>query len=537
MPAPEASLDDRDDRQKARGQPIPTERGLPVAARRLLVPFVLALLALPSSAVAVVQGTPGRIAFTSGRDGNYEIYTAWPDGSEPARLTDNPSDDQSPAFSPDASRVAFTSFRDGAEAVYVMNADGSGQTRVSPELNGPSQDSLPAWSPDGTQIVFASTRPFGDSWAIWAMNADGTNLHRVTTGFGYAPSWSPDGTQIAYTGPGEAIYVVNADGWDPHRITFSNLPEGDAAWSPSGRQLVIARYRADWQTSNARELYIVDWLGSWEVQLTSGDSFDANPSWAPDGSRIVFQRYRGVFGSSRELYSVESGGGSPVQVTSGGGNGEPDWGVFTGPPPPPPGDTTRPTISITNPTDGAYVLGSTAYAVFSCHDDRELALCEANVRWPGGEVTLHSGDALPTEPVGPKTLFVLARDRAGNETGESRVYDVVYDFDGFANPLLPLPQTASFKAGDGVPVRFSLAGNQGLSVVADWPPVSREVPCDDASAGPWGTATDGTLSYNPSQDRYTYLWKTDKAWAGSCRQLAVVLNDGTYHHANVRFSK
>jgi hypothetical protein len=510
-----------------------TSKGVHVSARRLTVCCLLALAAFPSSAGAVVQGTPGRIAFTSERDGNSEIYTAWPDGGEPARLTDDPAPDSSPAFSPDASRIAFTSFRDGAEAIFVMNADGSGQTRISPELVGSAQDSLPAWSPDGTQLAFASTRPFGDAWAIWVMNADGTNLHRLTAG--YDPTWSPTGQEIAYVGPGEAIFVVNADGWDPHRITVSTLPEGDPAWSPSGRQLAIARYRADWQTSNARELFIVDSLGSWEVQLTSGEFFDANPSWAPDGSRIVFQRHQGLFGSARELYSVDSGGGAPVPVTSGGGNGQPDWGVRVLPPPPPP-DTTRPTISIAGPTDAPLVLGSTAYASFACHDEA-LVLCEATVRWPGAEVTLRSGDALPTAPVGPKTLFVLARDAAGNETGESRVYDVVYDFDGFAKPLEPFPQAAPFKAGETVPVRFSLRGDQGPNVLLDWAPVSREVPCADPAAGPWGTATSGTLSYRATQDRYTYSWKTDRAWAGTCRQLVVVLADGTYHHANVRLTK
>jgi dipeptidyl aminopeptidase/acylaminoacyl peptidase len=492
-----------------------------------------------------VQGTPGRIAFTSDRDGNAEIYTAWPDGGEPARLTSEPASDQSPAFSPDASRIAFTSFRDGNEAIYVMNADGAGVTRVSPDLAANAQDSLPTWSPDGTQLAFASTRPFGDAWAIWAMNADGTNLHRVTDA-GYDPAWSPDGRELAYVGPGEAIYVVNADGWDPHRVTFSAQPEGDPSWSPSGGQLAIARYRADWQTSNARELYIVDSRGSWEMQLTSGDAFDANPAWAPDGSRIVFQRHLGLFGSARELYSVESGGGTPVQVTSGGGNGQPDWGVLVlpapplpppPPPPPPPADTTRPTISITSPTDAPFVLGSPAYASFTCHDDVELVLCEATVRWPGGEVTLHSGDPLPTAPVGPKTMFVLARDRAGNETGESRVYDVVYAFDGFARPLEPFPQPASFKAGDTVQVRFSLGGDQGLDVLIDWTPVSRELACDDVASAPWGTATTGTLSYRATQDRYTYLWKTERAWAGTCRQLVLVLRDGTYHYANVRLTK
>ena len=40
-----------------------------------------------------------------------------------------------------------------------------------------------------------------------------------------------------------------------------------------------------------------------------------------------------------------------------------------------------------------------------------------------------------------------------------------------------------------------------------------------------------------SLDQYTYVWKTNKAWAGTCRQLVVKLDDGTYHRANFNFTK
>ena len=85
-----------------------------------------------------------RIAFTSNRDGNDEIYVMNPDGSNVKRLTNNDADDEWPSWSPDGKRLAFQSFRDGNWEIYVMNADGSKQTNVS---RNPAADWEPAWSP------------------------------------------------------------------------------------------------------------------------------------------------------------------------------------------------------------------------------------------------------------------------------------------------------------------------------------------------------------------------------------------------------
>jgi hypothetical protein len=53
------------------------------------------------------------------------------------------------------------------------------------------------------------------------------------------------------------------------------------------------------------------------------------------------------------------------------------------------------------------------------------------------------------------------------------------------------------------------------------------------------TATAGSsgLNYDPMTGRYNYIWKTDKAWAGTCRQLTVTLIDGTSHPALFEFRK
>src|SRR5207248_3000848 len=97
----------------------------------------------------------GQIAFTSGRDGNDEIYVMNADGSGQVNLTNNPALDQVPAWSPDGSKIAFTSGRDGNDEIYVMNADGSSQVNLT---NTPGYDEVPLWSPDGTKIVFLSDR-------------------------------------------------------------------------------------------------------------------------------------------------------------------------------------------------------------------------------------------------------------------------------------------------------------------------------------------------------------------------------------------
>jgi hypothetical protein len=96
-------------------------------------------------------------------------------------------------------------------------------------------------------------------------------------------------------------------------------------------------------------------------------------------------------------------------------------------------------------------------------------------------------------------------------------------------------------SGQAIPVKFSLSGNRGLDIFAADFPKSQTIACD-ASAPADGidqtvTAGNSSLSYDAGTDRYNYVWKTDKAWAGTCRALILKLKDGSVHRANFKFAK
>ncbi len=114
-----------------------------------------------------------------------------------------------------------------------------------------------------------------------------------------------------------------------------------------------------------------------------------------------------------------------------------------------------------------------------------------------------------------------------------------YDFAGFFSPVDNPPVFNSAKAGSAVPVKFSLGGDQGLGIFATGYPRSQGIGCDTSARSDTieetVTAGSSSLSYDPIADQYVYVWKSAKAWAGTCRQLIVRLNDLTEHVANFRF--
>jgi YVTN family beta-propeller protein len=139
--------------------------------------------------------------------------------------------------------------------------------------------------------------------------------------------------------------------------------------------------------------------------------------------------------------------------------------------------------------------------------------------------------------VNPATSRVYVTNSASNTV--SVIEDIVYNFTGFFQPVDNLPVLNYVKAGQAIPVKFSLGGNQGLNIFEASYPKSQVIACNSTATvdGIEETVTAGSssLSYDASTDIYTYVWKTEKAWANTCRQLVVKLNDGTFHRASFKF--
>jgi hypothetical protein len=114
-----------------------------------------------------------------------------------------------------------------------------------------------------------------------------------------------------------------------------------------------------------------------------------------------------------------------------------------------------------------------------------------------------------------------------------------FPFEGFFAPVDNLPVVNVVNAGSAIPLKFSLGGDQGLDIFATGHPVSSQVACNSNDPGDpieeTVTAGGSSLSYEAASDRYIYVWKTQKAWKGTCRILNVRLKDGSDHFAKFRF--
>jgi hypothetical protein len=103
------------------------------------------------------------------------------------------------------------------------------------------------------------------------------------------------------------------------------------------------------------------------------------------------------------------------------------------------------------------------------------------------------------------------------------------------------PTVNTVKADSAIPVKFRLSGNQGLNIIKSGSPASASYTCSGTAPTDaieqTVTASASGLSYDATTDQYTYVWKTDKAWAGSCRALVAKLADNTITTANFQFTK
>ncbi len=289
----------------------------------------LAVGATPSG--AIVPGPNGLIAFESSRDGNTEIYVMNPDGTVPRNLTrSKTSFDVFPAWSPDGSQISFSSDRaeTGDADVYKMNADGSNVTRLT---DSPGEDRGTSWTSDGEKIVFHSARDRDATHAfdVFIMDADGSDQTKLFTNgsAAYVCGNSETGT-IVFNSNADGdfdIYTMDIDGSNVVKLTDNTTLDSGPKWSPDCSQISFNST----DSGGSLDIFRMDADGSDLVNLTNTPGiFDAFSAWSPDDSRITFSSNRD---EGFEIYTMSATDGSDVErlttTDPAAADFRPDWGT------------------------------------------------------------------------------------------------------------------------------------------------------------------------------------------------------------------
>jgi len=224
--------------------------------------------------------------------------------------------------------------------------------------------------------------------------------------------------------------------------------------------------------------------------VTNNPAYDESPAWSPDGNRLAFMSIRD---GNAEIYVMNADGSGQTNLTNNSGG---DRAVAWSP------DGTR--LAFSSGRDGnleVYVMNAdgTGQTNITNHPSQDM-----DPAWQ------------PLPPRYPFAGFFAPVDNPGERD------DVVN----------------RAKAGSSIPVKFSLGGDRGLEIFRSGYPKFVSAPCDLTDTQvPIEATTDARagLTYDAATGQYTYVWKTDKRWAGRCGQLDLGLADGSDHHALFTF--
>jgi TolB protein len=172
-----------------------------------------------------------RMAFSSSKDGNSEIYVLNIGKSRVKNLTKSFGIDVTPIFSPDGSEIAFVSDRGGSPQIYIMDSKGRTPRRLTFEG---SYNTSPAWSPDGKWITYVGMKNGKNQ--IFMIKSDRSDFRQLTdSGNNENPTFSPNGLLLAFDsdrdGP-RGIYLMSVRGDSPKRVTPRSMKATNPKWSP-----------------------------------------------------------------------------------------------------------------------------------------------------------------------------------------------------------------------------------------------------------------------------------------------------------------
>jgi Tol biopolymer transport system component len=276
--------------------------------RPILAIVLVALLTLALVAAALFIGSQRRAIvppFGPARNGAVvydeggDLFIANDPTDEARPLVTGPETDGWPGFSNQGDQIAFVRVGDGDFQLMSMLPNGSNIESLA-EL--PGEFNGYGWSPTGDALLvnFSERGVPGFRYAL--VNADGSGYRELDLGrvADYA-GWRPDGRHIVFRGHDlatgtSAAFIADADGTNIRQLDIESRQDVDfenLGWSPDGKHLSFMSDGSlggvtGWQINIADIDPAGNLTGLHRLKLDPDSSDERNPGWSPDSSKLAF---------------------------------------------------------------------------------------------------------------------------------------------------------------------------------------------------------------------------------------------------------